>query len=101
MNSESDRNSSIKSRRDVWLAVVTVVISTVISLLIAEYGLRWYQQSISNSSSGDPGLLRYHALQGWTLTPSWQGGHRHHDFDVHYNINKYGFRGEPPEDLSQ
>jgi hypothetical protein len=99
MATEAHSNQQRNSKREIWFGLLTVIISTVFCLLLAEYGLRWYQQSINNSSAGDPGLLRYHPRLGWTLTPSWQGRHQHHDFDVHYNINKYGFRGDFPEDL--
>ena len=86
-------------KRDIIFALVSILLSTLISLVAAEYGLRWYQQSINNSSKGDPGLLRYDARLGWTLTPNWQGRHQHHDFDVRYTINKYGYRGQFPNDL--
>ncbi|MFT7459833.1 MAG: hypothetical protein ACI909_002516, partial [Planctomycetota bacterium] len=99
MTSATEIKDPKKARREVCFTLITVIISTLFCLLLAEYGLRWYQQSINNSSAGDPGLLRYHAQLGWTLTPSWQGQHQHHDFNVQYNINKYGFRGDESIDL--
>ncbi len=101
MSPHADTNAYRRSKRDIAFGLITIIISTVICLLLAEYGLRWYQRSINNSSAGDPGLLRYDSRLGWKLTPSWQGRHRHHDFDVRYSINKYGYRGHFPEALLQ
>lgn len=99
MNSDTDGKLSRKSTRDICFALITIISSVLLCLLVAEYSLRWYQQSINNSSASDPGLLRYHPRLGWTLTPSWQGRHQHHDFDVRYNINRHGFRGHFPVSL--
>ena len=55
--------------------------------------LRFRKQSIRKSEALDPGLVVYDRYLGWTLAPSWQGNHRHHDFDVRYTTNAYGFRG--------
>ena len=99
MNSGTDRKSSRKSTREFWFGLITIISSVLLCLLLAEYGFGWYQQSINNSSISDPGLLRYHPRLGWTLTPSWQGRHQHHDFDVRYNVNEHGFRGNFPVSL--
>jgi len=40
-------------------------------------------------------MIQYHEDLGWRLTPSWKGRHTHHDFDVRYSVNSYGFRGCP------
>ena len=101
MSIETNTNRPRINKRDITFGLITVIISTIVCLILAEYGLRWYQQYIDNSSAGDPGLLRYHAQLGWTLTPSWEGRHQHHDFDVHYNVNNYGFRGNFPIDLQR
>ncbi len=94
-------NSQGRSRkREITFAIVSILFSTLLCLVVAEYALRWYQQSIDNSSSGDPGLLSYDSRLGWKLTPNWQGKHTHHDFDVQYTINKHGFRGDFPADLN-
>ncbi|NKB37096.1 MAG: hypothetical protein GKR93_07960 [Gammaproteobacteria bacterium] len=86
-------------KREIIFSLVSILLSSLLCLGVAEYALRWYQQSVNNSSSGDPGLLSYDSQFGWKLTPNWQGRHTHHDFDVQYTINKYGFRGDFPPEL--
>ncbi|MCC6490362.1 MAG: SGNH/GDSL hydrolase family protein [Candidatus Hydrogenedentes bacterium] len=44
----------------------------------------------------DPGMSRYDATLGWTLTPNWTGEHRNCDFSVTYQINGHGFRDDSP-----
>jgi hypothetical protein len=83
-------------RRERILALATVVLATGVALLAAEWLLRTLDARVATSTVVDPGLLRYHARLGWTLTPFWTGRHRHHDFDVTYAINAYGFRGDFP-----
>lgn len=92
-NTHKNKTSSLT------LSIVTVVISVIFSLFLAETLLKRYSDAINHSSEMDPGLLRYHPQMGWSLTPNWQGAHRHHDFEVNYHINALGFRGELPKVL--
>ena len=101
MSLSESRAHTRSARRERYFALIVLSTSILLSLLAAEFGLRWYQDSINNSSSGDPGLLRYHAQLGWSLTPSWSGRHQHHDFDVNYTINEHGYRGTFPVDLNK
>lgn len=81
-------------KRRVLFAVVIIAISMAVSLVCAELFLRLRQTRIAGSDQMDPGMIRYDRVLGWRLTPEWKGRHRHHDFDVAYTINRYGFRSE-------
>ncbi len=72
---------------------LTVALSLIAGLTAAELILRWQRSQIEHSDRMEPGLLRYDPLLGWSLTPGWEGEHRHHDFRVRYRINDDGFRG--------
>jgi len=45
----------------------------------------------------DFGLIRYHAIRGWQLTPNWVGEHRHYDYSVRYTTDDRGFRQSSPD----
>lgn len=90
------KNVTQDKDRNVYFALITVVVSSIFCLFVIEYALSAYQKQIENSSQSDPGLLRHHSQRGWTLTPGWKGRHRHHDFDSEYEVNQYGFRGAFP-----
>lgn len=84
-----------RTRTATWkLATVALLVSVAISIAAAELFFQWYANSLSHSSKMERGMMRYHPTLGWTLTPSWLGRHKHHDFDVSYRINTSGFRGE-------
>ncbi len=68
--------------------------SLSVALAGAELFLRYQKKSIQHSNDMDPGLVIYDTHLGWRLAPRWQGRHRHHDFDVRYSTNAYGFRGD-------
>ncbi len=72
--------------------VITVLISLTVSLMFAEWALRYQRQSIEASDAMEPGMVLYDSRLGWKLKPLWSGRHYHHDFDVSYNINHAGFR---------
>lgn len=74
------------------LATITVFISLTVCWAIAEFFFGRHMQSIARSSAMNPGLMRYHPQLGWTLSPLWQGRHKHHDFDVAYSTGLFGFR---------
>lgn len=81
--------------RQKLFSVITVSVSIICGVLLLEYMLGWYRESIDNSSQMDAGFMRYHPQLGWALTPDWQGKHRHHDFDVSYRTDANGFRQQP------
>ena len=91
-------NNPSNTSRQKLFAAITVAISIVCGILLVEYLLGWYRQSVENSSQLDNGIMQYHRTLGWTLTPNWQGKHQHHDFEVTYQHNKKGFRQQPDED---
>ncbi len=76
------------------LAILSVSIGLTIALAAAEVILSYQRVSIQHSDSLDEGLITYDDRLGWKLRPNWKGRHRHHDFDVQYSTNRYGFRGE-------
>lgn len=71
----------------------TIFLSISISLTIAEWFLSYQRQSIERSDRLEPGMILYDPRLGWRLNPNWQGSHKHHDFNVDYSINRFGFRG--------
>jgi hypothetical protein len=79
-------------RRQSLYAVLTVVMSTVACLLLVEWALTWHRDRIQSSEYMAPGLIRYHAIRGWQLSPNWAGEHRHYDYSVRYTVNAQGFR---------
>ena len=81
--------------RSVMLAAVTVVASTLFALIIGELFLTVYSGRQTADETMDPGLVRYHSRYGWTLTPGWEGRHRHAEYDVTYHIDRLGFRQQP------
>ena len=77
---------------------VAVTVVGVAGVFFAEAALRWQQRRVGTSDRLEPGMVRYDAQLGWSLTPGWTGGHRHHDFSVSYHIDSEGFRREVPVD---
>ncbi len=74
--------------------MVLLLCSLSVPLAGAELFLRYQKKSIQHSNDMDPGLVIYNTHLGWKLAPGWQGAHRHHDFDVRYSTNAYGFRAD-------
>ena len=70
------------------------MLGIVAAVAMAEVYLRWRADRIQKSNQLEPGMVRYDPLLGWKLNPGWKGSHRHHDFQVSYSINPYGFRGD-------
>ncbi|ARN74312.1 SGNH/GDSL hydrolase family protein [Oceanicoccus sagamiensis] len=81
-----------KANKQSLLAITTVTISLIICAVLADTFLGWYKHKVASSSQMQPGLMRYHPQLGWTLSPSWQGSHQHHDFSVVYSTHIFGFR---------
>jgi hypothetical protein len=73
-----------------WGLLLLVIVGGVTS---AEWFLRWRFRTIARSDRISPGLTRPDRQLGWSLTPSWQGTHQHHDFQARYSTNAHGFRG--------
>lgn len=92
-----NRKSSLSWKRTFALGTLTVVLSTMVALTGAEFVLRWFRHAIETSNQLDPGLIVYDADLGWRTAPSWVGIHRHFDFKVTYQTNRYGYRGQFPE----
>jgi hypothetical protein len=86
----------VSRARKVLFAALTLLLATGASLVAAELFLGWQRDRILASDVMDPGLLVYDRVLGWRLQPGWSGRHRHHDFDVGYEIGEHGFRGPPP-----
>ncbi len=74
--------------------LISVVMSSVFALGVAEYALDKYSDHLRSKESMTPGLIQYNSQRGWALTPNWQGVHQHQDYKVSYTINHRGFRGE-------
>ncbi len=85
------------SVRNAWFGIVTVVISVVIVLVVFEWALRTMTGSMQSSESMDEGFILFDSRLGWKLNPGWEGKHRHHDFEVQYQVNELGFRGDALE----
>ena len=72
--------------------IITLLLSIVFSLAVAEWVLGYQRKSIENSEQMDPGLIQYDTGLGWRLKAGWTGKHHHHDYDASYSINTDGFR---------
>jgi len=69
---------------------------TMVTLFLVLTGCEFffrYKAGLVSRQKMDPGLLSYHKLYGWHLTPAWKGNHYHHDYTAVYSTNVYGFRG--------
>jgi len=86
-------------RRQRLFALITLSLSLSASLFAAEWYLSYQRQTIELSDRLEPGMILYDPRLGWRLKPNWFGSHKHYDFDVNYNINRFGFRGRPPTEL--
>lgn len=73
---------------------VTILLGAFAGAMVLEGGLRWRQSTIRRSDALDPGLMRYDAELGWSLSPGWSGRHRHHDYAAAYSINVHGMRND-------
>lgn len=83
----------LSRKKQVFFAAIIVLASLFSTLILSEFILRFRQKSIKKNAHFDPGLIKYDRYLGWKLTPNWKGRHKHHDFDVTYSTNQYGFRG--------
>ena len=82
-----------KSKQRV-LAFILIIGSSVVTLFTAEFVLKYYREYIAGSDQRDPHMIGYDATLGWKLAPDWSGRHSHFDFNVRYETNQHGFRGE-------
>lgn len=90
---KAGRPPKISKPKQIFFTAILICSSLALVLVAAETFLRFRKQAIQKSDALAPGLVVYDRYLGWTLAPNWQGGHRHHDFDVGYTTNAYGFRG--------
>lgn len=79
--------------RQTWFGIFTVIISVALGLALVEWALRATTDSMQGSESMDEGFILFDSRLGWKLNPGWEGVHRHHDFEVQYQVNELGFRG--------
>jgi len=86
-------NDKTPSRSQALFIFLSLALSLIFSLLIADWVLLYQRQSIELSDHMEPGMIVYDAQLGWKLKPYWSGKHQHYDYDVAYNINRDGFRG--------
>ena len=54
---------------------VAVTVVGVAGVFFAEAALRWQQRRVGTSDRLEPGMVRYDAQLGWSLTPGWTGQH--------------------------
>lgn len=101
LTEKTKRPPNISKPKQIIFTAILICFSLGLVLTAAETFLRFRKHSIRKSDALDPGLVVYDRYLGWTLAPSWQGGHRHHDFDVRYTTNAYGFRGRFDAPASQ
>jgi hypothetical protein len=77
--------------------VLGVVLLWAFIFAMAAAATEWLLRSrylrIAGSDELTPGMSLTDPTLGWRLQPDWKGRHAHHDFDVAYSINAWGFRG--------
>jgi len=83
---------SISTRKRLLFICVILFCCSCVFLVAAELYSRAQQTKIVKSDRLDSGMIGYDRDLGWRLVPGWKGRHRHHDFDVSYATNAYGFR---------
>jgi hypothetical protein len=88
------KNSKSNGNKDRIFSLISIAIGCAIALYLAEWLAGSYIRYIQQSDQMDTGLLRYHDVRGWQLSPAWQGEHRHYDYQANYSINSLGYRGE-------
>ena len=88
--------------REIFFAFLSIVFGLIFALVLAEWLLGIYSERLQTDVM-DPGLIRYNALLGWSLSPDWSGVHKRYDYEVTYTTNQFGFRHQseygasPPE----
>ncbi|MCB1830738.1 MAG: SGNH/GDSL hydrolase family protein [Chromatiaceae bacterium] len=100
MGKQPEQRMARSRKRHFLFAVFSVFLSGAASLYIAEWCLSYQRHSIERSDRLQPGMILYDPRLGWRLNPNWRGSHQHHDFNVEYSINRFGFRGRPPSDTA-
>jgi lysophospholipase L1-like esterase len=90
-----DRTPSVSISRPRLVFGVVLLWALIFGLAAAatEWILRSRYLRIAASDRLSPGLTLADPTLGWRLQPDWKGRHAHHDFDVAYSINAWGFRG--------
>lgn len=91
----------LSRKKQLFFATIIVLASLFSTLILSEFILRFRRNSIKQNAHFDPGMIKYDGYLGWELTPNWKGRHKHHDFDVMYSTNQYGFRGNFDEKEGQ
>ena len=100
LNESAAKEGTGKQHRALF-AALSLVMGLTFAALLAEWGLGIWFQRIQTQAM-DPGLIRYHAMLGWSLSPNWAGRHAHHDYDVTYSTDANSFRNQyqPPLSLA-
>ncbi|MCP4407382.1 MAG: hypothetical protein GY807_06400 [Gammaproteobacteria bacterium] len=84
----------LTKKKRILFTTITLLFGLTLALIAAELILRYLQNHIQSTDRLDPGLMLHDRQLGWRMKPQWVGQHGHYDFDVHYAINQYGFRGD-------
>lgn len=103
------RNSKTRLRVEPG-ALALLVISTLVSLGLAELLLREFETTATNSGEllgsaptaehMSAGLLRYDPRLGWKLAPGFSGRHQHADYLAHYRVSADGWRHDPIAEMA-
>lgn len=82
-----------RGRQRLYAAVVALA-TVGLCLVAIETVLSFLGDRAETSDRLDRGLVLHDGDLGWRLAPDWNGRHRHHDFEVRYSTNRYGYRGD-------
>jgi hypothetical protein len=93
--SENQSMPDLPAKKYAVFVLVASMLGLLTGLAAAELFLQYYDRHIARSERMEPGLILYDSTLGWKLAPGWTGTHRHHDFDVRYSIDSFGFRRDP------
>ena len=99
--SNSTNPSLLPRWKRLTFSLISIISGLVLSLVAAEAILRYQRHYIERSDQIEAGIMLYDRQLGWRLTPDWQGSHHHYDFDTHYQINHFGFRGTPEQESNR
>lgn len=91
----TDPGPALPRNRRLLFASISLGLGLVLALGVAEWALGIYFQRLQFQSM-DPGLIRYHAQLGWSLSPNWTGTHTHHDYTATYRTTAGAFQQQTP-----
>lgn len=79
--------------RNSVFGLIAALLGVVVAVVIVEIALGLLKPKVDPAGRMDEGFILYDERLGWKLAPGWQGRHVHHDFEVSYRVNTFGFRG--------